>query len=295
MPLLYFQLSWTCVSIQSSSHSANQQNGLMLLLSEAYRTNTLGPLCLLLVWTSKRNFHVLLFFFSVASEKIQFYWFIVAFSSGNGYIGTAATSRSKLHVKTTRTLSVEVNYYPVVHVNIEGLSSQGEKHFRRACGTTVKPGLFSNSAMFYLWNPPFPPPLVLCQLAELIDFSKNFSQWASGWQCLLFLASFCRGHGVGLRGWARVQNSVLSVGQFYIRTFCFCIVEKYLKRFNTWEDKLWRCFSARVTMTMASLKKTTLPSEERNCVFSQHFWANFKNSVQQTPPRPPDVSRRATT
>ena len=45
--------------------------------------------------------------------------------TGNGYIGTTTYPRSKLHIKTARTISLQLNYYPIVHLNIEGLASEG--------------------------------------------------------------------------------------------------------------------------------------------------------------------------
>lgn len=48
-----------------------------------------------------------------------------AFIVGNGYIGTSAYSKSQLYVRYGRTVSVPINFYPVVSVDIDGYSYQG--------------------------------------------------------------------------------------------------------------------------------------------------------------------------
>ena len=53
------------------------------------------------------------------------YFYLLNIFAGNGYIGTTTYPRSKLHIKTARTISLEVNFYPIVQINIEGLASEG--------------------------------------------------------------------------------------------------------------------------------------------------------------------------
>ena len=46
-------------------------------------------------------------------------------STGNGYIGVEVSPASQLYIKSGRTLSFPVRFYPVVEVSLEGYHTSG--------------------------------------------------------------------------------------------------------------------------------------------------------------------------
>ena len=45
---------------------------------------------------------------------------------GNGYIGVVLAADSQLHIKSDRTLSFAINFYPVIEFSVNGLKSAGK-------------------------------------------------------------------------------------------------------------------------------------------------------------------------
>jgi len=48
---------------------------------------------------------------------------VVVLFAGNGYIGVEVTPESQLYIKSGRTLSFPVPFYPIVEISLEGHTS----------------------------------------------------------------------------------------------------------------------------------------------------------------------------